>query len=77
MLLGGLLNILQARYSVAQSPLLGGGAGFLSGKSHWAGPTVGMDLRGLPAVFLLVAGRGAGFPFGVDAALGAAAAAAV
>ena len=77
LLLTGLSNILAARNSVAQSPLVGGGAGFLSGKSHCAGPTVGMGLRGLPAVFLLTAGRGAGFPFGVDAALGAAAAAAL
>lgn len=56
--LGGLSKILQARYSVAQSPLVGGGLGFLSGKSHCSGPTRGRGLRGLPAGFLGAARRG-------------------
>lgn len=62
LLLGGLSNTLAARYSVAQSPELGAGAGFLSGNSHCLGPTRGKDLGGLPAVFLLAAGRGTRFP---------------
>lgn len=74
---GGLFIILHIRYSIAQSPEVGGGLGFLSGKSHCSGPTRGRGLRGLPAAFSLAARRGTGALFGVEAALGAGAGAAL
>lgn len=56
LLLAGLLKILHIRYSIAQSPLLGGGFGALSGNKYCFGPSIGMDVRGLPAGSLSVAG---------------------
>ena len=60
--LAGLFIILQAKYSVSQSPEVGGALGALSGNMYAFGPTQGKGLCALPAGFSLVARRGTGFP---------------